>query len=159
MSLRSRRGIVQTVETMLLISITLVLAMVALAYAIHHVTAQAESAKSLIQISDAQAWYYSSTATTYYNPVLAATIYVTNIGNVEATINSVKVILPAQNCYYQGSANVVVKPGETVPVSLVLKRYCAANVNLPSTAIVHVAYTAGGVSGVVDAPISISMAG
>ncbi len=153
------KGVVNSVETMLLIAATIAIALVALYFLATHVVAQASSSKSMISVSDAQGWYYGPNNLATSNPGITVTIYVTNIGDTDATIKYVKVLTTNPACYYEASFNVKVKPGETVPVSGKLDRKGNCNgAYIPSKTIVHIEYDADGRKGTVDQPIMISAA-
>lgn len=157
----TRRGIVNSVETLLLVAATVAIALAAMFYLASHVSAEAASSKSMITIADAQAWYYASTPAPSSNPAITATIYVTNIGNAPARIDDIKLLTSAYSCYYEKKGvNVIVKPGETVPISTELKlasNYCAG-ATIPPRSIITITYTAAGHTAVVSAPITVSKA-
>jgi len=120
-SRKHRRGAIVSMEMILVIGVIVALAVLALMGVGKDIMAQATSTKANLVVSNPQGWYYATPASGSQAYVFVQ-FSATNMGDRPVTITKVTLLLDGTNVKYTADVGKLVKPGETVVITVKLEK-------------------------------------
>ena len=153
------KGIVTSIEIMLILSAVIAIAFIANLGLGKIVMNQAMSTKAMVTIQEPQGWYYGVDNEINHNPTITVSLSITNMGNKDITIDNVYIMITPGCTYNAGGVGITVHAGETIIQSIRTTKHCNSNSNIPVHADLFLQYsTRDGRTNVIQHPIILTHA-